>query len=135
MSRYDQLIAIKLSQKFGPSVLSKIEYVVQGSIEDIAITANLSRGFASFYLLSVIEQKPVIFSSGIMRFTFSNDNGKITEVESWFRHNENLRTLAQTKTVVSVGDFRGLGLGRDVGSNGSDSQVSEAPVDGPGMTI
>lgn len=135
MSRYDQLIAIKLSQKFGPSVLSKIEYVVQGSIEDIAITASLSRGFASFYLLSVIEQKPVIFSSGIMRFIFSNENGKIMEVESWFRHNENLRTLAQTKTVVSVGDFCGLGLGRDVGSNGSDSQVSEAPVDGPGMTI
>jgi len=135
MSRYDQLIAIKLSQKFGHSMLSKIEYVVQSSIEDIAITASLSRGFASFYLLSVIEQKPVIFSSGIMRFTFSNENGKITEVESWFSHDENLRTLAQTKTVVSVGDFCGLGLGRDVASKGSDSQVSEAPVDGPGMTI
>ena len=133
MCSYDDDIVNNIHCKFGNEAASNVQYIVDGSIDDISMSANAKLGFTTFALVTILNQRQVSLFNGVMSFKFSLTSGKIKDVEFWLKSGGDLSILPTLSLPnTSVGK---VFVSSNTGSEDVKSDVTVDDGDGPGMSI
>ena len=144
---HDRNLVMQTTARFDGKAAACMEYSIIGGIEGIALTSTSDHGFVNSRLFTTLSGRYIDLSSGIMRFTFSRQSGKILEVETWLREDNHVSPLCPNTSVVSLDVHGTIGVKKiDTGmqsclesvnsrANCNSNDCLENCNDGPGMII